>query len=182
MSMPCNSDYMSPTPNEISRVSGVHESWKNLLDEVVHTDDVLREKMLLVKAGGVVQYDDRVSRDFQHEVDSLLSGTENAYALQYHRGSQVAHGEMEKLHKRVFKEHDLVVKSYKALLKGNSLSDGIWERLETDQIIHRQGDMMRVWQHYGSMLRKNHEMIRKLAGVDLTQPLIPQLGFDPDDV
>ena len=53
------------------------------------------------------------------------------------------------------------------------------ETIYSRQVKHRSEDISRLIKHFLS--EENFEMVSKISSVDLTKPLEPQLGFDPDE-
>lgn len=52
--------------------------------------------------------------------------------------------------------------------------------IQESQVAHRKEDIRRLIDHYNG--RGDLEMVKKCIMVDFSQPLEPQLGFNPDDV
>lgn len=51
----------------------------------------------------------------------------------------------------------------------------------SDQEKHRQVDLDRVAVVLSKNLKKNKELLQKVIDADISKPLEPQLGFNPDD-
>lgn len=52
----------------------------------------------------------------------------------------------------------------------------------SDQEKHRQVDLDRVVVVLSKNLKKNKEKLQKVLDADITRPLYPQLGFNPDNI
>lgn len=183
--MPCNADYMNPTAREIDQFNDKFSKIQEYLNEVVHADDMLREHILAFwdEATPVPPSAyDVLHKDSAERIDNLLASAQEEYAARHNFTSRKRLQDLTVVADRLSSEHELVIRVFEKIVKDKNVTASEEDRIRTDQIIHRHGDMLRVWAHYGSMKRKNHEKIRMLAKVDLTKPLIPQLGFDPDDV
>lgn len=178
--MPCNSDYMNPTPEEHRQSDEQKTKIKENLDYLVHQADLMREDILAVVQGRQKKTTINFSRiPFgTPDLDALIQEHDNMYV---HTRSD----SLNTLIHAVKEQYQMVLEAGKDLERDGRLKKSRVNHIETQQILHRFGDMIRVMGQYTAQTtftRKQMEEIRKFATVDYTNPLIPQIGFDPDDV
>ena len=178
--MPCNTDYMDPTPAERAQGRDQTKKIKEHLDFMVHQADLMREDILAVVEG----------RQKKTSINFSETDPKNHVLLEMleaHDRMYVSHRDVEfdNLIKNVQKQYLFVVQAGKRLERDGSLSSASMTAIHTQQVLHRFGDMIRVIGQYTSKVRftpQQVEDIRRFTTVDYTKPLIPQIGFDPDDV
>lgn len=139
---------------ESERIAAQNKQWLSLADELTHDMDVLRE-MLLSDAQSV---SDSKKDSFKKSLDNFLrlDFESNKFGVR----------------DRIFNETAQII----TVFNHPELAEAL---LLDDQVKHRQEDLMRVIMYFAK--KKDLDMIKRITNVDLTQPLEPQLGFNPDD-
>lgn len=183
--MPCNSGYMEPNAREIEQARGRTATLRELLDKIAFLDDRLRDTILTTdttneKWQTVLFNNPDVQEalfiDYNDQIDAILEAIKGARP--FHTAREIA---AEQIAERVRKEHQRVVAAVSRMVrKGTALTEKEREAILIDQITHRAGDMQRLFEHFGK--KRDIKTLTMLAKVDLTLPLEPQLGFDPDSV
>lgn len=178
--MPCNSDYMYPTAAERQASDAQKEKIKDHLDTLVHKADLMREDILAVVHG------EKDTLDYDYAKKRLTTPTLSALIAEHDRMYVSNRSpEFERLIRDVRKQYYYVLRAGKALQRFDALSPDVQEAIETQQILHRFGDMIRVMGQFTALRTFTPEQVKEIqrfAKVDYTKPLIPQIGFDPDDV
>jgi len=167
--MPCRSDYMEPTANELEQTRKLRERMQALADRAAYACDVLREYLL----GNLTEKD-------------ILEYVGHGYEMSTLAGDLAE--ENSKLYVSVPKEHWTQawdeVSRYCALeslaTRMEPLTKKQLEQIERQQIAHRKKDVARLLKILGEA--GDVERLRKVLDVDVNNPLEPQLGFSPDDV
>lgn len=182
--MPCNSDYMEPTYEEIRQTDTQKRAVKDHLDYLTHQSDLMREDILGVieKREKTLTYNYVQTKASTPTLDSLLDTYYHGYAYQ---NSDSFDADFERLVDDVRKQYAFVISAGKALQENGTLPKKKVTDIATQQILHRFGDMIRVMGQYSAKSTfkpKEVAEVLKYAQVDYTKPLIPQIGFDPDDV
>ena len=139
---------------ESERIAIENQQWLALADELTHDMDVLRET-LLVDAKSVGE---GKKNSFKKSLDDFLR-------LDFETNKSGVRD-------RIFNEAAQII----TVFNRPSLAETL---LLDDQVKHRQEDLMRVIAYFAK--KNNLDVIRRIVNVDLTQPLEPQLGFNPDD-
>lgn len=139
---------------ESDRIAIKNQQWIALADELTHDMDVLRE-MLLADAKSVSEGE---KNSFKKFLDDFLR-------LDFNTNKS-------NVRDRIFNEAAQII----TVFNHPDLAETL---LLDDQVKHRQEDLMRIIEHFAK--KNNLEVIRRIVNVDVTQPLEPQLGFDPDD-
>lgn len=175
--MPCNSDYMNPSPKEIKRLSEKEGRLKGITDGIVSSSDMLREFALNKSI------DNRSFRaiakpfvDGAYAViksgDALCDEIRGEYAFNgYHTGVLDAF-------KRASSEYESVIDIVAKILKGDKPPKELFDKIEKDQVEHRKGDISRLIKVFTD--KGDFATVATLASVDFTKPLESQIGFDPD--
>lgn len=132
------------------------------LDDFTHLLDTTREKALAGKSVrvGVVE-----------SAEKKMDNTYEGYVLIDGKGTPVS---------RVYRDLKRQSERLTKYLDFKKQAESFRNAMEKDQIKHRKDDIKRVvagWKAAGE-----HEKAKQAQSVDVTKPLIPQLGYDPDDV
>lgn len=183
--MPCNSDYMEPTHNEIQESHTDKRRVKDYLDHLTHQSDLMREDILGVieKRKKTLSHDYSKMRLRTRTLDERLRTYHEGYA--YRNSGVDRDPDFERLVEDVREQYYFVIRAGKALQKNGTLPKKTMTDIATQQVLHRFGDMIRVMGQYSAQSTfkpKEVAEVLKYAQVDYTKPLIPQIGFDPDDV
>jgi hypothetical protein len=182
--MGCDSSYMEPNGREISSLARNTDGLKAAIDELVHFCDGSRDTLEAAFEGHTIQLPD-VKKGYQlvENIKEQTRKVKNNYA--YRNSGGKMHSDADALidiADQVFAQLDRIMDVIKVWQRGEKASDELVLQLRQDQIQHRMGDMMRVYKHFANKDSLTTEEVAVLSSIDLTQPLIPQLGFDPDDV
>lgn len=178
--MPCNTDYMEPTANEYQRLDEKKSHVKDHLDYLAHQADLMREDILAV----IEKRQNALTMNFSKitiktpQLDDLLDKYHSQYAYRHDET-------FEALVQNVRDQYESVVRAGKRLKRNATLPKKTVTDIATQQVLHRFGDMIRIMAQYSTKSTfKPREVseVLKYAQVDYTKPLIPQIGFDPDDV
>jgi len=186
--MPCNSDYMMPSQQEIKRLGEKSEALKDIADQMVYSADVIRE-IVLKTFGHFSNLDVATALELSRRVtswealsakgDKLVDDIKNEYAYGNDSGGK-------KRGNKVLAGYEASKQSFKVAVDGGSnlmndvkLSPETYEKIENDQIHHRMEDVKRLIPIFSE--RGDFKTVVKLSQVDFTQELEPQLGFSPDD-
>lgn len=159
--MPCNSDYMIPTPAENELAAELERQYKRVADETTHALDMLRECALGADPKTMWRL-----LSFHPEVTlAALDKQANQSYLQPFAG--------------IVKHAHQLNAQYADLLQAMATGTVDEEAVRTEQVAHRKLDLARLLRELraaGDTVR-----LRKVLDADPTQPLAPQLGFDPND-
>ncbi len=179
--MPCNSDYMNPTKCEITQLNGLGDSVKDVADYLTHWCDSTRDQLEEVFTGTTTAVPLLTDGEILlKKLHKAVAGMRSNYA--YANGYANKVDSVMVIAERVENEYLRVKDAVEALNAGRVLTTKDKNQLKHDQIQHRMGDMLRVYQHYATKPHLTKSEIEAVSNIDFTKPLIPQLGFDPDDV
>ena len=139
--------------------------WVDAGDELTHLLDMMREKIL---AG------DKLTKTSIDNMDRLFMRLIVAWA-----GNTRKRG-LKNAHEKLLRQRDVIIAHH--LGSHGDLMDAI----VADQVEHRGEDIARVIAELESRDpaegSRDWERLAAARAADVTRPLIPQLGFDPDDV
>lgn len=183
--MPCRSDYLAPSTREVGVVVQGTDELKEVVDELVHFCDTTRDAL-------EAYFDDETP-----DLPAISKGHELAGAIYTHihrikdeygyRGksdgpARAAADAMFEVAGRVIVQFERISEVLRQLQRDGQPTQQQIDQLRQDQIQHRMGDMLRVYQHYANVDTLSAEEVAMLSSIDFTKPLTPQLGFDPDTV
>lgn len=182
--MPCNSDYMEPTASEVRSLSEKAMAVKEVADQMVFAADVLRD--VLIDSKGKLTKEKRAIHGFVlgkylGEYDFVIShGAEVREAIKKEYAYRMGHDNVERVYIRARSEYEVVIELARRLVAGDKIYAKEYKDIEKTQIIHRKGDITRLIQVFAR--KQDFKMVAKLATVDFTLPLEPQIGFEPDSI
>lgn len=181
--MPCNSDYMYPTQNEISRLHSRELELKAVADKMVFTTDVIRD-IILDSKGTLLKKDEYKRKTVQTAINdqaaletvgaAVFASMASEYAYQQGSGRSTV-----QTYTRARSEYQYVLEVAVRFLAGTKIYVKEIKNIQAQQVEHRKGDIQRLILHFAD--KKDFKMIKKLSSVDFTLPLADQIGFDPDD-
>ena len=139
---------------ESERTAIQDKEWLALADELTHDMDVLRENLLL-------------------DAESVGESKKDSFKKSLDKFLRLDFG-MNKsgIRDRIFNEASQIITVFNHPTLAETL-------LLDHQVKHRKEDLMRVITHFAK--KNNLDAIKRIVNVDLSQPLEPQLGFNPDD-
>lgn len=139
---------------ESERIASHNQRWLQLADEMTHEMDVLRELLL-------------------SDPDSVGEGKKNSFKQSLDNFLRLDFETNKSgVRERIFNEATQII----TVFNRPDLAETL---LLDDQVKHRKEDLMRVITYFAN--KKDLDTIKRVINVDLTKPLEPQLGFDPDD-
>lgn len=164
--MPCNSDHMAPTQQEIKASNGVASQLKHLADELTHSCDVLREYIL--GNADHTQVMKHVNRQAGRAFEVLEKKSQGLYV-------RVDNGLLEHV--------ESLVDEYTWLnafaTREAKVKPSDFDRISKDQYEHRKEDIARLIKTFANS--GDIPRLRLVLDATANAPLAPQLGFDPDD-
>jgi hypothetical protein len=187
--MPCNSDYMMPSQKELAALSDSLNELKTVADAMVYSADVIRDVILetlgkfeeltvreaLELGRRVAEFDGLVTRG-----DNLVKEIKTEYAYNNDSRGQKNGNKVIAAYESVRNDYSRAHLAGSALINEQPIPDGVLDGIEKDQEKHRIEDVKRLIPIFTA--RGDFETVAKLAGVNFTKPLEPQLGFSPDSV
>jgi len=182
--MPCDSSYMEPNASEIKEVLDGSEKLKAKVDDLVHFCDVVRDAIEAHLENDTLEVPRVLDGHlFVAAVKKQTRKLKDAYAYKSgHDYVQKNANVMFDIADKAIAQFDVINNAVNVLKRGEQLDQADIDRLRQDQIQHRMGDMMRVYRHFANKEVLTAEEVASVSNIDLTKPLTPQLGFDPDDV
>lgn len=139
--------------------------WVETADELTHKMDVIREEILAGKKPA------KAALDTMNKLTTKLIVTWDANPRK--RGLKSAH-------EKLLRQRDAIV-AHNMGADGSPMS-----AITRDQTVHRGEDIERIIDELESrdpaVGTADWERLAAAKAADITKPLIPQLGFDPDDV
>lgn len=164
--MPCRCDYMEPTNTERANRSKWHDDALKVADSIAYQNDIAREFLL-----GNVEKNPALDDSKHRAGAAALNGLSRLYGPTINADDRALAAEVEKQMKA-----NETLRKY--IAKG-SLTEKQREKVEKDQIKHRQADLDRLMEVFGAS--HDSQRMRLVLAADITKPLEPQLGFSPDE-
>ena len=139
--------------------------WVETADELTHRLDIMREEILSGKQPTITALDN---------MDKLTTKLIIAW------NSNTRKRGLKRAHEKLLRQRDIIT-AYNL-----GASDKLMDAITRDQEEHRREDIERVINEletrHPAEGTKDWERLKTAQAADITKPLIPQLGFDPDDV
>lgn len=141
------------------------QQWYSVADELTHVLDESRERLLadLPLLPGVEQF--------------IIESVEKIEEISTRNQMKIL---KMKETERLVKESQDVLHANKQVIQKNKMLKTVGKRIEKAQIQHRKEDIVRVIHFYAD--RFDFEEVARVAKVDVSKPIINQLGYDPDDL
>jgi len=187
--MPCNSDYMMPSQNEIKELGDKCIGLKSVADAMVYNADVIRD-IVLATGGDFSKLAVRDALELGRRVaehDGLMSegrkiANDISFQYAYYSSSSYHKSNADKVmagYQRASVDFTRAHAAGKALIEEDVVPKSLIEDIENDQVKHRIEDVKRLIPIFTA--KGDFKKVELLAKVDFTLPLEPQLGFSPDD-
>lgn len=167
--MPCSSEHMEPTPNEMAQTKDLREEIEALSNSATADIDILREYVLgNVAAERILG---RVNKPYHEKYLELRDRNARLYVKV--KAETLAQANM------LVTEYETVDELVHAKAGGKPIGAEQMTKLEAEQIEHREQDLRRLMKTFAHSV--DRERLKKVLEADNTKPLQAQLGFDPDE-
>lgn len=166
--VPCRSDYMEPTPGEHKETQKVRQELEALGDRATYSSDVLREYLLGNSSEREILPHVNKSYEWDEEFEKLSARADKLYVK-----VPLATGLQVKKLVDEYVELDELANRMEPPTKKQLTA------INKKQVAHRKADVARLLKSLGAA--GDVERLRKVLDVDTSKPLVPQLGFSPDE-
>jgi hypothetical protein len=172
-----------PNEGEKQAVTTITTQLKAVVDELIHYCDGARDTIEAYLKGDTVKLPRaQEGREMVRSISRHIASVKNEYAYRS-RGRVADEADiMFGVAQTAIDQLNRVSSVLEQLTHGQKVSPDELAQLRLDQIQHRMGDMMRIYQVYANKPTLTAREIAAVSNIDLTMPLEPQLGFDPDSV
>lgn len=180
---PCRSDYLMPNSTEEEAVASMTTQLKAVVDELVHYCDGVRDTIEAYLKGEAVKLPrPQEGREMVRSISRHIASVKTEYAYRSRGRAADDADTMFDVAEKVIAQFSRVASVLELLVHGQKVPPDELAQLRLDQIQHRMGDMIHIYQHFANKPTLTAREIAAVSNIDLTMPLEPQLGFDPDSV
>ena len=147
------------------------KDWFSSADVLTHMLDEAREELIAGRC---------VNGKAMRKIEELSEEVKEISHREPSDGLILVDRFMPKETDRLLRETEDVVTADKQMLNKGKMLKTVGKKINKSQEQHRKEDLVRVIRHFADKF--DFEEVARAASCDVSQPLIPQLGYDPDDL